>query len=72
MTSVCTDQIPAAAESVALSLGYSSLKPEQRDVIVEFVLGSGVQGVRHLSKLRTPYSYQITNQQNLEQFRPRK
>ena len=42
MTSVCTDQIPAAAESAALSLGYSSLKPEQRDVIVEFVLGSDV------------------------------
>ena len=39
MTSVCTDRILAAAESAALSLGYSSLKPEQRDVIVEFVLG---------------------------------
>ena len=36
MTSVCTDRILAAAESAALSLG---LKPEQRDVIVEFVLG---------------------------------
>ena len=32
----------ATAESAALSLGYSSLKPEQRDVIVEFVLGSDV------------------------------
>ena len=42
MTSVCTDRILAAAESAALSLGYYSLKPEQRDVIVEFVLGSDV------------------------------
>ena len=42
MTSVCTDRILAAAESTALLLGYSSLKPEQRDVIVEFVLGSDV------------------------------
>ena len=42
MTSVCTDRIPAAAESAALSLGYSSLKQGQRDIIVEFVLGSDV------------------------------
>ena len=35
----CTDYILAAAESAALSLGYSSLKPEQREVIVEVVLG---------------------------------
>ena len=42
MTTVCTDRILATAESAALSLGYSSLKPKQRDVIVEFVLGSDV------------------------------
>ena len=41
MTSVCTDRLLLNLQP-ALSLGYSSLKPEQRDVIVEFVLGSDV------------------------------
>ena len=37
-----SDRIPAPTESATLSLGYSSLKPEQRDVVMEFVLGSDV------------------------------
>ena len=45
MISVCTDRILAAAESSALSLRYSSLKPEKRDVIMEFVLGNDVFAV---------------------------
>ena len=36
MTSVCTDRLLLNLQH------YSSLKPKQRDVIVEFVLGSDV------------------------------
>ena len=60
MTSVCTDQIPAAAESAALSLGYSSLKPEQRDVSYSGIR-FGEWCTRGTTPLQITYTLQLAN-----------
>ena len=51
-TTMCEENIEAACYSVVLSIGYSSLKDKQREIIVSFASGNDVFAI-----LPTPYYY---------------